>query len=419
MHRLLAAALAAAVLGGCSARGENDDPGPRSTSPGSLAGALRVQAAGGEGELKALQALVDAFEKAHPAVQVDFTGVADQGDHLARLTTGFAAGRAPDVFLLNYRRAGAFLAKGVVAPVPADGVDVADLYDAPKEAFTQSGVLQCVPQNASSSVIYVNPALFAKAGLPLPLPDWTMTELAATAAALGAKGVESIGFEPGMRTVAPFAWSFGGEVVDDIAKPTSITLLGEETEQALRLLLDLQRSGFDARQRAAEEVQDAFAAGKLAMLVDSRRAVPALRKSGVAFDVRPLPKARTSTSLLAADGWCVAKNSRNLAAAHAFAAFSVGAVGGAVLAESGRTVPASRRVARSPAFLDPTRPPASSQVFLDAIPTLRRLPNVAAQNEAEEVADDALEQFFAGRLSLDRLIETVNRATTAVYAQQR
>jgi multiple sugar transport system substrate-binding protein len=399
--------------------GGSDDPtvaASSSGSPAALSGSLRVQASGGEGELKALQQLVDAFETAHPGVTVDFTGVAEQGDHLAKLTAGFAAGNPADVFLLNYRRAGAFLAKKVVDPARTDGLDLDDLYEPPREAFTYDGALQCLPQNVSSSVVYVNETLFAKAGVPLPANDWTGDDLLRTAADLGAKGVESIAFETGTRTVAPFVWSAGGDYVDDTDKPTKITLGSPQAQSALQLLSDLQKTGYDARQRAAEDPQDAFGAGHVAMLVDSRRAVPSLRKAGVAFDVRPLPKGGAgSVSLLASDGWCVAKASKNLDAAHAFAAFTVGPVGGKVLAESGRSVPVAKILATSPAFLAADLP-KSSQVFLDNIPSLRRLPNVAAQNEAEGQADDLLEQYFAGRLPLASLAGQVEKATAAVYA---
>ena len=419
MRRTLLSVLclvAATACGGTVGEGT----APRSSagsSPAALSGTLRVQAAGGEGELNALRSVVDAFETANPGVTVDFTGVAEQGDHLAKLTAGFASANPPDVFLLNYRRVGAFIARRVVDPARTDGLDLDDLYEPPREAFTTDGALQCLPQNVSSSVVYVNETLFQKAGVPLPPNGWTSDDLLKTAGALAAKGVESIAFETGTRTVAPFVWSAGGEYVDDTEKPTKVTLGSPEAQSALRLLNDLQKSGFDARQRAAEDPQDAFGAGHVAMLVDSRRAVPALRKAGVTFDVRPLPVgAAGSISLLASDGWCVAKAAKNPEAAHAFAAFTIGPEGGKVLAESGRSVPLSKALAQSPAFLSPTLPPKSSQVFLDSIPELRRLPNVAEQNEAEEAADDLLDQYFAGRLPLDQLAEAVEEATAPVYA---
>jgi len=406
----LVAVLALLFSAGCGAGADSD---------GRAASVLRVQAAGGEGELGAVREVVEAFEAANPGVQVDFTGVAEQGDHLARLTAGFAAGNPPDVFLLNYRRIGPFVAKSVVAPVP-DDTDVSGFYAPPVAAFTSAGALQCLPQNVSSSVVYVNEDLFAQAGVALPpVSGWTWQELRDVAGRLASKQVEAIGFAPSLRTVAPFVWSAGGEVVDDEERPRRITLDSAPGRQALRFLTDLQQFGFDARQRAGQDVQDAFGAGRIAMLLDSRRAVPAFRKSGIAFDVRPFPKDRSSSSLLAADGWCVSKRSKLRALAHRFAAFTTGDIGGKVLAESGRSVPVAQSLAQSAAFLDPNQRPRSSEVFLDAIARVRRLPSVAAQDEAEEVADDLLQQHFAGRLPLDEVVRAVEKATAVVYAARR
>ena len=76
--------------------------------------------------------------------------------------TAFAGGAPPDVFLLNYRRLGPFVDRGVVAPARAGADRRGRLLPATVEAFTYDGELACLPQNVSSSVAYVNPALFAR-----------------------------------------------------------------------------------------------------------------------------------------------------------------------------------------------------------------------------------------------------------------
>lgn len=86
-----------------------------------------------------------------------------------------------------------------------------------------------------------------------------------------------------------------------------------------------------------------------------------------------------------------------------------------MLAETGRTVPSDRELAESDSFLDSSQPPASAQVFLDVIPTLRQLPNVATQSEAEEVADGILELLFAGELTLDEAVVQIEEDTAEVY----
>lgn len=384
---------------------------------------LTVQAAGGAGELGALRELVDAFEDANPDVEVDFVGVPNQGDHIAKLSTAFAGGNPPDVFLLNYRRLGPFVERGVLAPVQLGDLSMDDLYGPPLEAFTYDGELACLPQNISSSVAYLNLDLLEQAGLPLPPADWTWDDLEQMSKALSGKGIAAFGLEPMVRNVAPFVWTAGGEVVDDTADPTAMTFDTPEAQQALSFLDGLQAYGVDARSRAATPVVEQFEAGELAVVVDSRRSVPAFRKAeGLRFDVRPLPRedpARPSASLLASDAYCVSKDSDSPALAAEFALFAAGPDGGQVLARSGRTVPALKELANSRAFLDPEQQPASAQVWLDVVDDLRRLPNVAAEDEAEEAADDLLQQYFAGKASLEDTVSEIRKATAAVYGQDR
>jgi multiple sugar transport system substrate-binding protein len=415
--RLLPGVFALALLTACGTEPSEGQP-----ADGPLKGELVVQAAGGEGELNALRELIAAYEQARPGVTVSFTGVPNQGDHIAKLGTSFAGGKPPDVFLLNYRRLGPFVDRGVVAPADLGERTEADFYAPPLEAFSYDGKLACVPQNASSSVAYLNLDLFQRAGVPLPAADWTWADLEQLAATFAAKKIPAVGYDAEIRTVAPFVWTAGGEVVDDTESPTAMTLDTPEARRALEYLSGLQRFGVDATSRAAVEPADQFAAGDLAVFVDSRRAVPAFRKAeGLSFDVRPLPRAeaaRPSVSLLASDAYCVAKVSKVRRLATDFAAYAVGPEGAVVLAKSGRTVPSVKEVAQSPAFLDPAQEPKSSSVFLDVIPNLRRLPNVGPQDEAEEAANDLLAQYFAGKADLATTVAEIGKATAAAYGQR-
>lgn len=414
VRRTLALLLAAGLVTACGGGG--------AAGSSTRQDRLTVQAAGGEGELNALRELVAAFEQARPGVEVDFVGVPDQGDHLAKLSTAFAGGSPPDVFLLNYRRLGPFVERGVLAPVELGELAEEDFYAPPLEAFTYDGELACLPQNVSSSVAYLNLDLFESAGIPLPPADWTWADLERISRRLAAAGTAAFGFDPLVRTVAPFVWTAGGEVVDDTAAPTAMTLDGEPARRALSYLDGLQQYGVDATSRAGTEPVEQFARGELAVFVDSRRSVPAFRKAeGLSFDVRPLPRedpARPSASLLASDAYCVATSSDARELAAQFAQFAAGPEGGAVLARSGRTVPALKALAASEAFLDPAQQPASSSVWLDVVDDLRRLPNVAAQDEAEEAADDLLAQYFAGKAGLDETVAEIRRATAAAYGQR-
>lgn len=95
-------------------------------------------------------------------------------DHLTRLSTAFASGNVPDVFLINYRQYAPFAQRGAVHPIESllaqQGVDLAGYCEEPLRAFSYDGALQCMPQNISSLVVYWNRKLFEAAGVAAPRP---------------------------------------------------------------------------------------------------------------------------------------------------------------------------------------------------------------------------------------------------------
>ena len=97
--------------------------------------------------------------------------------------------------------------------------------------------------------------------------------------------------------------------------------------------------------------------------------------------------------------------------------FALGPEGQAITAEAGRTVPSLIEVANSDVFLDPEQPPASSQVFLDTIPHIRRLPNISTWPEIEDRTDELLEIGMYHRVPALDIAQRVIRETTEMFAR--
>src|SRR5688572_27096573 len=142
--------------------------------------------------------MATAYKTAHPGARVEVIEVPEKSDHLARLSTSFAAGNPPDVFLVNFREYAQFVARGAVEPagplLEDRGLDVGDYFPQPIDAFTYAGALQCMPQNVSSLVVYYNTALFAERGVDRPAPGWSFADFTEAARALtdpeaGTRGV--------------------------------------------------------------------------------------------------------------------------------------------------------------------------------------------------------------------------------------
>ena len=422
MARIAALLVATLVVAGCSSSAPPDQDPSGSTSPVSIT----VQVSGEREETAVYRAVKTAFENVNPQIEVELVEIADKGDHLTKLSTDFAAGDPADVFLVNFREYSQFVARGAVDPIEdyldANDIDLAAYYPAPIEAFTFGDQLQCMPQNVSSLVVYYNTDLFEAAGLDAPQAGWTWDDFRATALELTGGDVRGVGIEANVIRVAPFVWSNGGELVDDDARPSRFTLDEPAAREALAFIVSLARDDEvipTEEELAAQDLETRFVTDKLGMLLSSRRDTPAFREvRGLNWDVAPLPVADEPVGILHSDGYCIAAGTENPDAAAEFVAFATGNQGQTLTSLGGRTVPSMISVAESGAFLDPTRPPASSQVFLDAIPNLRRTPVIPTWPEIESLAEEILTRaFYEPGYTIDDALEALEAETAGLFEE--
>jgi multiple sugar transport system substrate-binding protein len=419
----------AAALGLLVACVGTEPPEPQTTPTGPIS----VLVAGDPEELGAYRAVVTAFERTEPQIDVRLIETPDRDDLLARLSTSFAGGHPPDLFLLNYRYVGQYAARGVLEPLQGrvDASEVfqrEDFFSPPMEAFTFDGVLTCLPQNVSSLVVYYNRDLFRQAKLDEPRPGWDFYEMVNLARLLtedrdgdGHPEQYGLGVEPIIIRVAPFIWSNGGSLVDDERAPTRFTLEEPGAVDVLQAFFDLREEyGVIPTEREieAQTDEDRFLNGTTAMLLESRRATPSFRTiTDFEWDVAPLPIFRQPAGILHSDGYCLTRASQNKGAAWRFLEFALGPEGQRITAETGRTVPSLKEVANSDAFLDPTQPPANSRVFLDTIPAIRRVPNISTWPEIEERTDELLEIGMYQRVPALDIAQRIIRETNEIFAR--
>ncbi|MBK8985249.1 MAG: sugar ABC transporter substrate-binding protein [Chloroflexi bacterium] len=386
---------------------------------------------GDQAEYEAYVSLVDAFSAAHPEITVQLQHVPGQSEYRQRLATAFSAGQPPDVMLLNYRRFGSFVAEGGLAPLgdylaASSVITEADFYPEATESFYLDGQLWCIPQNLSSLVIYYNKDLFDAARLPYPANDWSHADFLAAARALtkdvdgdGRTDQYGVGIEPSIFRLAPFIWQFGGELVDNEARPTRLTLDSPEALAAFQWFVDLQLKEHvvpDAVAEAAQDSESRFLNGTLAMYFNSRRGVPTYRTiTGFEWDVAPLPRGQQAAGILHSDAYCLANAAANKDAAWTFIEFANSVAGQTIIAQSGRTVPSLIAVAESPAFLSPDLPPANSRVFLDTVPQIRRVPITTTWVSIEETAGQEIERAFYGQVGVEEAAATAVSLTQPYF----
>ena len=415
-----------------------------SGSTSSAGAPVRLLVFGAPEELAAYRTLVDAYSKARPGADVQLVEASDRKDLLARLATSVAGGAPPDLFLMNYRFYGQFAAKNVVEPLDSriagsPAIDPGDYYPVAMDAFKWGGQQLCLPQNVSSLAVYYNRTLFQKYGVAEPKAGWTWNDMLTTATAMTRdpagrviKGTESegaalrpalygLGVEPSIIRLAPFVWSNGGEIVDDPARPTRLTLDTPAAREALKNFVDLRLAyGVVPTDEdvEAEDDESRFANGRLAMVLSSRRATTTFRTiTDFEWDVAPLPVYRKQVGVLHSDAYCMTRGSKNKDAAWRFLEFAIAEEGQKIIAATGRTVPSHIAVSTSPAFLGPAQPPRSAKVFLDAIPAVRALPTVSTWPEIEDATAGILENALYRGDKLDDVIRDLDEQTRPLFAR--
>lgn len=427
--------LALAVSVGSCGTGTGERSGGSAGGDGERA-ELTLLAFGSPEELSVYRRLAADFEAANADVRLRLVEAADREDLATRLSTGFAGGAPPDLFLINYRTYGQYASRGVLAPVAprlaaSEVLSADDLYQPALDAFTFDGQLTCLPQNISSLQVYVNLDLFEAAGLEPPRPGWTWDDMVAAAEALtlpdadgdGLREQHGLGVEPSFIRLAPFVWSSGGRVFDDEEAPTAIAMDDPAAIDALADFMDLwwvHDVVPSELEYESEDNESRFANGRMGMVMGSRRSVPFFRTiTDFAWDVAPLPvRGPEAANILHSDAWCLPAGSAHGDEAWRFVEYAVGPQGAPALAESGRTVPSLRSVAESDAFLDPARPPASSQVFLDAIPSIRSIPALSTWPEIEDHADLVLEiHLWREQVSPEAVVAELRETTAGAFAR--
>ncbi len=417
---LVAVVLVAVALAGCA-----QTPATHSSQA-----TIQLMLFGDPVETAGYNKLIDAFEQQNGDVRVNLVPVAEQDELLAKLTTSFAGGKPPDTFLVNYRSYGQFADQGVLAPVQpfldqSDAISEDEFAPTALEAFRFDGrQLTCMPQNVSSLEVYYNVDLFTKAKVDPPTAGWTWDDFLAAAKATTSGDTYGVGVEASLIRLAPFVWSAGGEMVDNPDDPATLALDEPAARKGLDFFLDLQlvhKVAPPEKQELSLDAESRFLAGKLAMYLDSRKAVPGLRTiESFEWDVAPLPVAPGGkpATILHGDAYCISQASQHKDAAWQFIEFAMGAEGQRVLAESGRTVPSRLDVASSDAFLEPEQPPASSKVFVDAIPHIRSVPHTATWSQVEKEGDNVLAAMFYGRVDRERGLQQLIESTRPLFAKR-
>jgi multiple sugar transport system substrate-binding protein len=431
---LMGGTVLCAFVAGCTTadpeRRAAPSPSPvTSSSPAPEAVTVTLGVYGPGETLEAYDELAAAFTEENPHVTVEVQRHADAEEVMAAVD----AGAAPDVFLVDQEHLPELVEQEQVRPVDglleARQVDFGDGYQrGGLTAFAADAALQCMPHDVSPVVVYYNQDLVDLTALgaedeepPNALDGWTWETFAEAARAASRGRADGVYIEPSLVSLAPFIWSAGGEIVDDVQAPTTLTLSSGDSRGALEQVLALVRDPQvtpTVEELAKRDAVTRFARGRLGMILGTRALTPRLRAAAdLRFDVMPLPSLGRFRTVAEMTGYCISADTEQPEAAGDLLAFAVSRQGATITTRTGYVVPSNLEVANSAVFGQDAYQPVSSFVFNEGVRRAQSLPFSPAWPRLSEALEPSLEElFYAPVIDLDTLLEEIDTRSAAVLA---
>ena len=116
---------------------------------------------------KALAEIIENFEAANPGINIDAQFIGNYNDIVAKLQAAIPARRAPDAVIMEVTRYGLFADRGILDDLSeqlANDPLSSDLFDFAREVGIYQNRNYIIPFNSSTPVLYVNRAIFERAG---------------------------------------------------------------------------------------------------------------------------------------------------------------------------------------------------------------------------------------------------------------
>ncbi|HET6168204.1 MAG TPA: extracellular solute-binding protein [Marmoricola sp.] len=350
------------------------------------------------------------FSVHHPDTVVNIQPYDNRAEASEAIQRQIAAGDPPDAFLAGLDDLPRLVEEKAVRRLDEllgeRHVDFGDGYQRDAlEAFSSENALQCMPVDVSPLVVYYNvnlihlPTLTTPDQRPITAESgWSLDQFAAAARQASHGHVRGVYVAPDLEQVAPFIWSGGGHVVDDLNAPTTLTLSDGASAAALQKLLEVVRDPditFTRQQLAKRSALQRFKSGKLGMILGFRDLTPELRaQADLGFDVMPLPKVGSKATIGRVTGVCLSSASKHPEKMADFLAYAVSDDAMAQLTATGYVVPTNLDVINSDAFAQPDDMPVSSSVFSSAQRSIHSLPHVATWPSVAASTAKLLEGLF-------------------------
>lgn len=328
----------------------------------------------------------------------------------AKLISLAVAGTPPDAFWNHAAIAPNLIKLGLLADIAPyvkrdRDFKLDSLFEAPTRNYEADGKLYGLPREATTTIMVINTELFQRNGVPPPSPNWTWEDFLKVAQQLTrGSGSEqtwgSAGFAgPGASIYYAWikAWQEGGDVVDKTR--TKFTLHQSPAVEQMQWIADLVTRhrvhplGDDFPGR---NLPEAWNSGRLGMVVQFS-VYNSFNKAQFDWDITHVPRGTQRSTRTASAGHSVTAGSKNQDAAWEVLKYFASKPAFEHWARLGLTLPVHKEVANGPLVLNPTAPPRSAKIALDAFDYARPEPVSGDWSAVQTEVNRAMNEVYAGK----------------------
>ncbi len=321
------------------------------------------------GDPAMLASVVPQFEQANPGVQVHYS-LAQTGNAQA-LATALLTGSGPDVFWDNdpSRYLGTPLVLDLAARVAQAGVDLGDFGTGVLAGYRSGSGLFMLPRTVAPAAYAVRTDVLTSAGVAVPDPSWTYSDLAALWRRIGDSGLAVGGRLDWAPTSTYYLNGWGAHLVQP-SKRETCALDAPAAIACGQWMSDRFAEGASAAGPDGQNAGADFQKGSLAMEIVDAAGIAGFAGTAAALPWRLLPFPRWPSgpaTAANADFYAVSAASRHPDAAVALLAFLTGPQCQRAAIGSGLVPPSRRSLwAEYLAALAAAAPPLAHQP-LDAL----------------------------------------------------
>lgn len=366
-------------------------------------------------EIRIVTKMRDAFCEKYPNISVKLIHA---NNYLDKLRVMIAGGVPPDVFYMGIEDFPAHAQGGVLMDLePFLEKDSTwhpnDYFKVLLEAFKYKGDLYGIPKDWSPLVLYYNKDMFDSAGISYPDYSWTWEDFLVAAKKLtrdlnGDGEPDQFGFLLYNSWVwtLPWIWANGGRVLSE--DKTNCVIDSPETVEALQFLADLRWKYRVAPTLAEIASRDLFTTGKVGMVTLGRWIVPRYRTiREFRWGVAPLPKRKIRATPIFTVAFVISSQCKYPDAAYKLVRFLSGKEGNKIIGRLGLAVPSIKSIACSDAFLDSTKLPKNSEVYLEAAKYAKLEPIISQWQEMGDIIDPHLDELWFNKKSAKQVCKEI------------